>query len=297
VIGIDIGGTKIAAGIVNTALGTLSHRHTVPTAPQKGGEHVFQTVRSLILKLEEKARNEDIALLGIGLGLCEIIDNDGQVRSDTLVKWRGRTLQRHFNLSLPVHLVSDVRAAALAEACFGAARNLKSALYVSIGTGISSVLLLDGVPHCGARGAALVLASAPVLCSCSNCGALSQIIVEEISSGPAVASRYTKNPGGDARHVIEAAERGDAEAVEIISRATAVLGSAIGQLANCLDPEAVIIGGGLGSAAGAYWEQLQIRIRQCLWNGLDGHAAVVQSALKQDAGVIGSALAFEKGIH
>jgi glucokinase len=297
VIGIDIGGTKIAAAIVDTASGTPYHRQIVPTEPEKGGEYVYQTVSSLIRQLEEKARNENVVLLGIGLGLCEIIDNNGQIRSDTLVKWRGRILQREFSLALPVHLVSDVRAAALAEACFGAARNLKSALYVSIGTGISSVLLLNGVPHSGARGAALVLTSAHTLCSCSNCGALSRINVEEISSGPAMASHYTKDPNGDARQVISAAERGDAEALGIISRATAVLGSAVGQLANCIDPEVVIIGGGLGSAAGAYWEQLRVNIQQSLWSGIDGHAAIVQSALKQDAGVIGSALAFEKGIH
>ncbi len=288
-IGVDVGGTKIAGGIVDIQSGLVHWRMEIPTQPERGGAALIQSVTGVIASLEATAKLEGLIVGGTGLGICEIIDGAGQVRSTSLVDWR--------RIQVPAHLVSDVRAAALAEAAFGSARGLKHALYVSIGTGIASVLLIDGIPYAGASGAALVLSSAPRVAICDGCGVESRYVLEDIASGPALARAYSGASFDDARAVLSAAARGDAKAMQVIARATALLGNAIGQLANCLDPETIIVGGGLGSAPGFYWEMLREQIDLSLWRGLDTRANILQSALGADADLIGAALAAHTGVR
>ncbi len=211
---------------------------------------------------------------------------DGRLQSASLIDWRD--LQP---IAAPpglptIHLVSDVRAAALAEACFGAARQVHDALYVSVGTGIASVLLIEGRPYAGAHGAALVLATAAPVPT----GDQRSLMLEEIACGPALARQFGES-GGNARTVIAAARHGDARAIAVVTRATSLLGEAIAQLANCLDPSVIVIGGGLGSAPGFYFESLKERILVGIWKGIDRQIDVRRAMLGADAGLTGAALA------
>jgi glucokinase len=285
-IGIDVGGTKIAAGIVDLDAGQLIERRQLPTNADRGSEAVLGSVREVMTDLAGVAGKRGLEVGAVGLGLCEIVGPDGQLRSASLVDWR-HLIPTSSPPGLPfVHLVSDVRAAALAEARFGAARHVSHALYVSIGTGIASVLLIEGWPYAGAHGAALVLASAARVPTEDG----SNPVLEAVTSGPGLARQFG-SPGGDARMVIAAAHSGDPMAIAIVSRATSLLGSAIAQLANCVDPALIVIGGGLGSAEGIYFESLKSRIEEDLYTGVDREIDIKPAALGAEAGLVGAALA------
>lgn len=285
-IGIDVGGTKISAAIVELDTARLLHKREVATHAARGGEAVLDRVRGLLIDLGRAADRSRLRVDAVGLGICEIVGLDGRLQSASLIDWRDLDPTSSPQGLPPVHLVSDVRAAALAEARFGAARNVRDALYVSVGTGIASVLLIEGRPYAGAHGAALVLATAAPV----PMGSGPPQMLEEISSGPALARQFG-DAGDDARIVIAAALRGDSRAQAIVMQATTLLGAAIAQLANCLDPSVIVIGGGLGSAPGPYFESLKGKITDGLWKGLDRQIAVRRAKLGADAGLTGAALA------
>jgi glucokinase len=166
-------------------------------------------------------------------------------------------------------------------------------LYVTIGSGISCCLVIDGRPYLGARGLTGTMASGPLSVPCGECGKLATTIVEQVASGPALAKRYNERAGSavaNAEGVLAAAEKGDSLAREVTATATECLGSVLGLLVSVVDPGAVVIGGGLGSAPGAYWEALQASIRRHIWS--DGHRQlpIVQGRFGSLAAMIGAGL-------
>src|SRR5262249_9565974 len=155
------------------------------------------------------------------------VDSAGAITSGDVIAWRGVPVRERFSRIGPSVVESDVRAHALAEARFGAGRAFRLFAFVTVGTGISSCLVQDGVPYAGARGNALVLASSPFTNSCTTCGAVLQPVLENIASGPALVARYNQASGGRAARgedVFAAAEAGDQTARQVISSAGEALG-------------------------------------------------------------------------
>lgn len=294
VIGIDVGGTKIAGGVVNVVTGAISSRRIIPTAPERGGEAVLDDAVSLAADLRCAADRAGHVVTGIGIGVAELVDVQGTIQSNHVIGWYGLPIHERFAAIAPVTIEADVRAAACAEARFGTGRSFRTFAYITVGTGISSCLVLDGKPYPGARGNALVLASGPLDMTCSRCGARSRSILEEIASGPALASRY----GGVIGHAVSGAEEvtaaaasGDPAAREIVESAGAALGNSAGLLVNILDPGALIVGGGLGVSGGLYWESLVTSIREHIWSSSTRELPILPAAFKGESGLIGAALA------
>jgi glucokinase len=230
------------------------------------------------------------------VGLAELVDLEGNVTSAHTLDWRGLPVQALFSQLAPAVVESDVRAPALAEALLGAGRPFRLFLYVTIGTGISCCLVQEGQPYAGARGGALVMASSPFSAICPACGSLLQPVTEEIASGPALVARYRARLGPEAdpsltqaEAVIAAAGQGDRRAIEVIETAGLALGSSLGLVINVLDPEAVVIGGGLGSAGGFYWDSLVAATRQHIWSEVARTLPILPAALGPEAGLIGAA--------
>lgn len=281
-IGIDVGGTKIAAGVVAFPSGELIEKRIRPTHPERGGQAVLDDVLALARDLVRTAPHP---IACIGLGVCELVDLGGNVTSGFTVAWRGLPVQAALNEIAPAVVESDVRAHARAEACFGAGHSYHDFVFVTLGTGISACLVQAGVPYPGARGNALVLATAP-LTLVDEAGRRTQQVLEEFASGPAIARRF----GADrAEAVFEAAQAGDSRAVNILLTAGQAIGNSIGFLCNVLDPEAVVIGGGLGSAGGVFWDALVASTREHIWSDETRALPIVRAALGNDAGVIGAA--------
>ena len=288
-LGIDVGGTKIAGGIVDLQTGAVSARQQVPTQYDRGGAAILADTLALARDLHAKATSLGLRPQALGVGVAELVDRQGRVFSDHRIKWTGLDVAGSLQAVLPTVISADVRAAALAEARFGAGRDLADFNFVTIGTGVSGVLVLDGVPYAGSRGAALVIANSLERHCCPACGHVSTGMVEDIASGPGLVAAYGQR--GRAEDVLAAAEQGDATALHVIDHATAQLGRVLALLADSLDPQGMVVGGGLGSAPGPYFEALTRAIRAGLWDGVPNPMAITQAALGPDAGLIGAACA------
>jgi glucokinase len=261
-IGIDIGGTKIAVGGV-FADGRLEQLTRIATTDS--------TLADVARLAAGVAEDLDAEIAGVGVGTCELVDSDGGVGSAVCVPWTETELTAALDMLGPVTIEADVRAAAVAEARFGAGRPYRSFLYVTVGTGISHCLVQDGEPYRGAHGFAQLSGSAPLSFRCPHCGEPVRVSVEDVASGAAL----------------------DAGAAAI-DDATAALGSLLALLVNVLDPEAVVVGGGLGAAPGAYWDGLVAATRTHIWSERMRGLPILQAALGASSGVIGAGW---RGLH
>lgn len=251
-LGIDIGGTKIALGIIQFPEAQVLTCEIRSTRPERGGEAILDEVASLAQAMSAKN-----PVQAIGLAICELVDLAGNIVSRNCIDWTTAAVIKRLSPIAPITIEPDVRAAALAEARFGAGKPFRTFLYITIGTGISSCLVIDGKPYTGARGLTGTFASAPL-------PGLKQSL-EDLASGAALARRGAAATSG-------------AEA----------LGAGIGLLINTLDPEAVIIGGGLGLSGGAYWDSLIASTRSHIWSPLHRDIPILPAASPHSA-LIGAA--------
>ena len=245
-LGIDVGGTKIIAGLVDTASGEVSRSERVPTRPERGGEAVLADCAFLAERLGASG-------VPVGVGICEVVDLDGRVTSAETVDWRGLDVASAFGAAA-VTVESDIRAAALAEARFGAGAGLGSFLQVGVGTGASACLVVGGRPHRGARGNAIILGAPPV---------------EQVAGGAILGDRAHDPPPAVSRSAV---------------------GRVLAVLVNALDPEAVVVGGGIGSSPG-FVDGIAAALRPEVWCESTRDLPIVTSALGESGGVVGAALA------
>ena len=276
-VGVDVGGTKIAAGLVDTANGTILERRLVATRPARGGEAVLDDVRALVDELRPSPG------VPVGVGVCELVSTRQTVESEFIVGWRGLPARER----LGAVLQSDIRAAALAEARLGAGRGAGSFAYLTIGTGIGLVLVQDGVPWPGARGSAGTLGYSTLVAPGGQ-----TFLVEPHASGAGLAERFRERGGAaaGAEDVLTAAAQGDAAADAVVREGAAVLGALAGNAIDLLDPELIVLGGGLGLARGLYREVLIESIRRSIWSDTNRSLPIVEAGLGVDAGVVGAAL-------
>jgi glucokinase len=295
-IGIDVGGTKIAAGLVRLADGAILARRRTPTEPERGGQRVLDEVIEIAQSLADEAAALRAIPTRAGIGLAELVGPRGEILSAATIDWRAlQPAQRVLAATgLLTEIEADVRAAALAEARYGAGRAKQSFLYVTVGTGISASLVVDGVPYTGARGLTGTFASSSNLVPLNGGNLIDGPPLERHASGSAMVQRFRGVHGeflGDGREVQSLAEAGDAEARWIVETGGSALGAAIAQLVNMLDPEVIVVGGGLGVTEGLYRHALEETLRKRIWSELHVDVPLVSAQLDVDAGVIGAAAA------
>jgi len=291
-IGIDVGGTKIAAGIVSFPSGTILCTETIATLPARGGEAVLEDSLSLARRLKAEADRRGLQVAGIGVGIAELVNLQGEITSEYLIKWRGLPARERMSQIAPTRFESDARAPGLAEALFGAGKEFTNFVYLTIGTGISYCLCLDGQPYAGANGHAIMVGSGALTSECQKCGAVQDQVLEEFAAGPSLVARYNQRTGAQVTSgeaVTSAAQSGDSAAQEIVRSAGAALGNSVGFLVNVLDPQAVIVGGGLGLAEGLYWDSFVASTRRHVWSDVSRGLPIKHAKLGKNAGLIGAA--------
>ncbi|MGH3437720.1 MAG: ROK family protein [Sciscionella sp.] len=286
-LGIDIGGTKIAAGVVDTT-GTVVRRAVCAT-PRTG---VLDAVVSLVRSLScDPGR--------IGVAAPGVIDTTaGTVLSatDILPGWSGTRVRARLEarLSAPVTVDNDVRAMAYGEAHAGAGRAHPNALYISVGTGIGGALYRDGAllrgPHATAGEIAHLLVPA-VLWLGGPCGCGRSDHLEGSASGPAIARAYRRRSGRSLDLPVIAAlmRDGDASASEVIAAAARLLGRALAGLLAAIDGTAVIVAGGVAQIGSAFLQPLAESLRAEALPPLR-RIPVLAAQLGTDAPVVGAAL-------
>lgn len=277
-IGIDVGGTKIAAGIVTSPGGTVRGRRLLPTRPERGGRAVLDDALGVTRALLAEAPGP----VRIGVAVAELVDADGRVTSGQTIDWRGLPVAEEFSRLAPAVVEADTRAGALGEALWGAGRPYANFYYLTVGTGIAGAWVLGRRPYAGAHGAAGTIASTP--------GTIAGMSLEEFAGGPGLVARYGRG-ATRAEEVTDAAERGDPVATDVVRTAAEALGARAADIVNLLDPEAVIVGGGLGSADGLYWRTLEAAARRHVWSGANRNLPILRAERGGDAALVGAAAA------
>ena len=291
VIGIDIGGTKIAGGVIRFPHGERGRVRVIPTNTGRGGRAVLDDVLGLARDLAAESRKSGGSISAIGLGICELVDRSGHLASANCIDWLNLPVCDPLSAIAPVVIEADVRAAAVAESCLGAGRPFRNFLYLTVGTGISCCLVLEGTPYLGARGLTGTMASSPLAVPCEQCGHINRRTLEEIASGPALVARL-QAAGGKANtgpEVLRAADAGDPLARRVVQSASEALESQVGLLVSTLDPEAVVVGGGLGLSEGSYWDHFIVSTRRHIGSRAQRELPILRAETGTDAGWIGAA--------
>jgi len=287
VVGVDIGGTKTAVVAVALPNADVMFREVIATQAARGAARLRAELVTVLARLRTELGLPERP--PVGLSVPELVALDGVVTTDVVVPGLAGDRADWDELGV-VRVESDVRAAACAEAHVGAGRGFPSLAYMSIGTGISSTFVLNGVAWPGAHGAAILLGSGSLG---SRQGTDSRpYILEELASGNAIVAAYQSLGGtaGSAREVLDHYSS-DPRATQVVDQAGYAAGHGVAILVNLLDPHAVIVGGGLGCVDGPYWRCLQASARAHIWADEARDVPLLRSGLGPDAAAIGAALA------
>ncbi len=250
-IGVDLGGTKILAGVVARG-GEVVRRHERAT-PQDAQEHVIAELEAAVTELL------DDSVGAIGFGVPSPIDQArGVVVRCVNLPLENAPLRDHMHerFDLPVGLDNDANAAAIGEWRAGAGRGVDDLVMLTLGTGVGGGVISGGTPFRGRNGegaelghVTIVHDGRPCQGACRGRGHLEAYVSGHAASE---AAREAFGPSADAHRLIRLANEGDAQAKEILTELAGYLGSAIGSFVNIFAPELVLLGGGFGVAAFDY---------------------------------------------
>ncbi|GIH96487.1 ROK family glucokinase [Planobispora siamensis] len=304
-IGIDIGGTKVAAGVVDEQ-GRIVEQLLRPT-PAENPEKVADTIAEVVGEL---ARDRQIE--AVGLGAAGFVDETRSiVRFAPNLAWREEPLQKKVAdlVNLPVVVENDGNATAWGEARFGAGRNESHLVCVTVGTGIGGGMVFDGALYRGRWGMGAELGHMQVVpegrpCGCGNLGCWEQYasgnaLVAEArliaEADPERAARLLEIAGGspgdiEGTEVTEAARAGDPAALAAFSSLAEWLGQGLSDLAAVFDPGCFVLGGGVSRAADLWIDQVRDAFARHLTGR--GHRPLAEIRLAElgaSAGLVGAA--------
>jgi glucokinase len=293
-IGVDLGGTKILAGVVARD-GTIVRRHERAT-PQDSQEAVVRELEAAVAELV----GDEIAALGFGAP-SPIDQVDGVVVECVNLPLKDFALRNHMSarFGLATGIENDANAAAIGEWRAGAGRGVDDLVMLTLGTGVGGGVIAGGRPFRGSRGTGVELGHVvivhdgrPCQGACHGHGHLEAYITGLAATA---AAHEAFGPSADAHRLIRLANEGDAQAREILAGIGRYLGSGMGSFANIFAPELIVIGGGFGVAG---WEHLipsaeDVMRRETL-RPMRDQVKVVRAELGTSAGLIGAAfVAFE----
>jgi glucokinase len=312
-LGIDVGGTKIAAGLVDLEGKVLSsiRRRTDLTGPEATLDSIADAVKELIAVSGIDANGIDC----VGFGIPGLVDAESGIGIASVnLGWKDVPVRAGLEARLRIRCAidNDVRAGALGEARFGAARGLSDWVYLNIGTGISAVILLEGKLFLGVRGLAGEIGHAVLVPDGPKCKCGGQGCFEAVASGPGIAERALGKmrsgrasilaPQGSsapperlgAEQVFECAALGDSVAVETLEEVGSLTAYALQYLALAYDPQLIIIGGSVMLGSPLLFRNTQQKLRELadgswVFGKTYSEGLVRLSTLGNDAGVLGAA--------
>jgi glucokinase len=293
VIGVDLGGTKILAGVVDRD-GAVVRRRESPT-PLESQEELLRGLASAVGDVLE----DDVAAIGFGIP-STIDQRSGRAVTSVNIPLADLDLRvwMRERFGLPVGIDNDANAATIAEWVHGAGRGTRHMVMLTLGTGIGGGLILDGRPYRGAIGAGAELGHMVIDVDGPRCQGVcpGHGHLEALASGHAAteAARAAFGPAADAHRLVRLANEGDRTAVDILANLGRRLGAGIATLVNVFNPELVVVGGGF-SAAGELLlgPAREFVAREALPPASD-FVRIVRAELGTAAGLVGAGLvAFE----
>jgi glucokinase len=287
-VGVDLGGTKVAAGVVDDE-GKLRDRAELPSAIDDASA-VCRQIAELVSRLGAEG------VIGLGIGAAGIVDHEAGhylygpntgLRDVDLAAMVGDLVR------MPVQIDNDANCAAWAEHRFGVGRGARDFLCVTLGTGIGGGFVFGGRPYRGAHGGAAEIGHMVIDPDGPECGCGRRGCWEQFASGLALERMAREELGKDLRgtEITAAARDGHAEARRLVDQLAYWVGVGLGSLVNILEPQVIAIAGGVVRD----WDLLAERARSAMLDRIEAadrrpHPELLPAALGPDAGIVGAAL-------
>ena len=308
-IGLDVGGTTFKAGVV-TEDGRIVHKDAMPTGIERPYQEIIADMAALCRKVAADAGIEMSEIKSIGVGVPGLFDNKtGMIPFCTNLGWHDipfvAEMKKH--LDTPVYGDNDATVAGLAESVAGVSAGIKDSVFLTLGTGVGGGIIIDGKPYSGAHGCGseighMMIKMGGELCTCGNYGCF-----ERYASATAIIREARKAIveypessmlaacGGDpeklnAKIVIDAARAGDEAAKAVFGGYVQALAVGIINIINMLDPEVIVLGGGVSAAGEFLLNAVREAVKPMVFFKTMPYARIELAQLGNDAGIIGAAM-------
>jgi len=304
-VGIDLGGTNLKLGLVS-AEGEVLRRFATPTEATRGPDHVLGRMADAVGRIATEAGLTPGDIAAVGVGVPGLVDTEAGVVhfAPNLAGWTAIPVRDPLQDALGCTVVAenDANSAAYGEFRVGAARDVQNIIILTLGTGVGGGIVQHGRLVRGATDTAaelghLIIRHGGRLCGCGNRGCL-----EAYASATAVVARYreeavvsdlARKPDLECKDVFEAAEAGDRPAARIVRETAEFLAVGITNLLHALNPEMVVLTGGMAGAGEPFVRQVRRAVEDLAFDQAVAGCQIRASTLGGDAGIIGAALAAE----
>lgn len=308
-IGVDLGGTNIAAGLVDEE-GHILHKCSVPTGVERGAEAVISDMAALCQRIMDETGHtaSEIKAIGVGVpGICH--PSNGVVEFCTNLFWHKVPLREIMNrtLDIPVFIGNDATVAGLAESVAGVSKGVENSVFLTLGTGVGGGIVINHKVYSGTHGIGSELGHMIIVadgepCTCGNHGcwerytsatALRRMGREAAEQHPESALMTACKGNMDdisAKMVMDEAKAGDPAALEAFKKYVHYLSVGIVSIINILDPEVIAIGGGVSAAGEFLRDAVRAEVDTMIFCKEVPYARIEIAVLGNDAGIIGAAM-------
>lgn len=301
--GIDVGGTSVKCGLFQTD-GTLLDKWEIPTRTENQGENILPDVAAAIKAKMEERQIDKKDVDGVGIGIPGPINDRGEAACAVNLYWGFKPVAKELSelTGLPAKAGNDANVAALGEAWKGAAEGAKHVVMVTLGTGVGGGIIVDGKIVAGHHGAGGEVGHASMdheeneFCNCGNSGCLEQfasatgivrVAKKELASCDEKSVLRDKEHLS-AKNVLDAFKDGDLLAVRVMEKVGEKLGGALAIFSCVLDPETIVVGGGVSRAGQPLIDCIQKYYKKYTFS-LCKETPIVVAKLGNDAGIYGAA--------
>ncbi len=301
--GIDVGGTSVKCGLF-TAEGEVLDKWEIPTRTENNGEQILPDIAASIKEkmAEKEISAEEVA--GVGIGVPGPVNDEGVINGAVNLHWGVFNIEEKLSelTGLPAKAGNDANVAALGEQWKGGGMGYQNLIMVTLGTGVGGGIIINGKILAGSNGAAaeighaFVDGSVPENCNCGNRGCLEQFasatgiarLAREAMASTDAPSLMRGQEKVTAKTVFDAVKEGDALAIQVAERFGDYLGSALSIFAAVVDPQAIVIGGGVSKAGAILLDYIKPSFMKHAFHACRG-TEFVMATLGNDAGIYGAA--------
>jgi glucokinase len=308
-IGIDLGGTNIAVGIVDDK-GNIKFEKSCPTKVGRKPQEIIDDMIALVFNILDEYQMDLKEIQSIGIGIPGLADKNGNVIFCVNLRWKNVPLREMLEkvLHKPIYIDNDATVAALAEYESGSMKNSKSGLMITLGTGIGGGIILDGEVYSGFNGIGseighIVVGENFYNCNCGRNGCLETFasstaiikhtkkLIVDLNETTTVLERAKGNINNiDARMIFDSAKEGDKIANLAVDRLIKYLGTGILNIINIIDPEIIVLGGGVSGSGQYLLDRITSEVIGNKYYDELPIAKIVLAELGNKAGIIGAAM-------
>lgn len=308
--GVDVGGTSIKCGLFHVD-GSLGEKWEIPTRTEDHGEAILPDIAASIReKMEEKGIGRE-SVAGIGIGVPGPVNENGEVSRAVNLSWGYKHISREMEelTGLPARAANDANAAALGETWKGGAEGASHVIMATLGTGVGGGIIVDGKIVSGAHGAGGEIGHANIepdeegSCNCGNRGCLEQVAsatgivrLAKRELEKSTQDSILRAGGVTAKAVFDAYKQGDSLAGRVVDRFAGYLGRGLAMFACVVDPEVILIGGGVAKAGEPLIQAVQREFKKAAFPSCK-ETPIRLARLGNDAGIYGAAKLALSGVN